>query len=229
MRRARICEGRTLAAPMPTPETASAPPARRRRRLVAATTAAIGTALLVATLRVPKGSIWFTVTGLLLAATWTIGAGLSGPLPLGRVAVAPRRRALLAAALLGAALFGGFVVASIVGRHLPISSGALRRVLARADAGTSVTVLIVAVTNGAAEELFFRGAVYDAVGPSRPELLTTLGYVVVTAASGNPALVVAALVMGAVFALERRASGGVLASIVTHVTWSTLMLRFLPR
>ena len=213
---------------MPTPETASAPSVQRRRQVIMATTAAIGTALLAATLQVPKGSIWFTVMGLLLAATWTIGAVSSGPLPLGRVAVAPRRRALLAAVLLGAALFGGFVVASIVGRHLPVISGA-RRVLAKADAGTSVTVLIVAVTNGAAEELFFRGALYDAVGPARPELLTTLAYVVVTAASGNLALVVAALVMGVAFALERRASGGVLASIMTHVTWSTLMLLFLPR
>ena len=214
---------------MPTPETASAPSVQRRRQVIMATTAAIGTALLAATLQVPKGSIWFTVMGLLLAATWTIGAVSSGPLPLGRVAVAPRRRALLAAVLLGAALFGGFVVASIVGRHLPVISGALRRVLAKADAGTSVTVLIVAVTNGAAEELFFRGALYDAVGPARPELLTTLASVVVTAASGNLALVVAALVMGVAFALERRASGGVLASIMTHVTWSTLMLLFLPR
>ena len=214
---------------MPAPEPASAPPAQHRRWIVIAATAAIGTVLLAATLQVPKGSIWFTVTGLLLAATWTVGAVLSGPLPLGQVGAASGRRALPAAVLLGAALFGGFVLASIVGRHLPIISGALRRILAKADAGTSVTVLIVALTNGAAEELFFRGALYDAIGRARPEVLSTLAYVVVTAASGNPALIVAALVMGAVFALERRASGSVLASIVTHVTWSTLMLLFLPR
>jgi hypothetical protein len=41
-------------------------------------------------------------------------------------------------------------------------------------------------------------------------------------------LVVAAGVMGTVFAVQRRASGGVLAPILTHVTWSTLMLRYLP-
>ena len=35
--------------------------------------------------------------------------------------------------------------------------------------------------------------------------------------------------MGAVFSAERRATGGVLAPIVTHLTWSTLMLLLLPR
>jgi hypothetical protein len=54
-------------------------------------------------------------------------------------------------------------------------------------------------------------------------------YVVVTSATGNVALVIAAVVMGAVFSLERLSTRGVLAPMVTHVTWSTLMVLGLPR
>ncbi|GAB2972645.1 hypothetical protein [Nocardioides montaniterrae] len=34
--------------------------------------------------------------------------------------------------------------------------------------------------------------------------------------------------MGTVFAAQRRASGGIQAPLITHLTWSALMLRFLP-
>jgi hypothetical protein len=40
--------------------------------------------------------------------------------------------------------------------------------------------------------------------------------------------VLAATVMGTLFAAQRRASGGIQASTLTHLTWSTLMLRYLP-
>jgi uncharacterized protein len=41
-------------------------------------------------------------------------------------------------------------------------------------------------------------------------------------------LVFAALTLGLVLGLQRRASGGILAPILTHVTWSTTMLYALP-
>ena len=42
-------------------------------------------------------------------------------------------------------------------------------------------------------------------------------------------LVLAAALMGTVFALERRATRGILASTITHVTWSVMMIFLLPR
>jgi membrane protease YdiL (CAAX protease family) len=51
---------------------------------------------------------------------------------------------------------------------------------------------------------------------------------VATTTTRNPALVLAAGVMGTVFALQRRASGGIQAPLITHLTWSTLMVRYLP-
>ncbi len=49
-----------------------------------------------------------------------------------------------------------------------------------------------------------------------------------TLATGNVMLAFAALVLGLVVGLERRASGGVLGPILTHVTWSLSMLVVLP-
>ena len=34
--------------------------------------------------------------------------------------------------------------------------------------------------------------------------------------------------MGTLFGLQRRASGGIQAPLLTHLTWSALMLRYLP-
>jgi uncharacterized protein len=53
-------------------------------------------------------------------------------------------------------------------------------------------------------------------------------YMLATVATRNPALVLASGVMGALFGLQRRSSGGIQAPLLTHLTWSTLMLRYLP-
>ena len=54
------------------------------------------------------------------------------------------------------------------------------------------------------------------------------GYALVTLATGNAMLAFAALLLGALCGLERRACGGVLAPILTHCTWSLTMLVALP-
>ena len=38
----------------------------------------------------------------------------------------------------------------------------------------------------------------------------------------------ASVPMGLLFAQQRRITGGIQASMLTHVVWSTLMLRYLP-
>jgi membrane protease YdiL (CAAX protease family) len=76
--------------------------------------------------------------------------------------------------------------------------------------------------------VFFRGALFAAIGRERPVLISTVVYALATIATGNPMLVFAAVLMGAVFALQRRATGGILASMLTHLTWSTVLLFALP-
>ena len=210
------------------PPTVDAPAARRRRRVVTAGAIVVGTALLAATLRVSPGSTGFTVLGVLVAATWTVGALASGPIPL-----QPDRdlawRAFVGPFAVGVAAFGAFVAVYLVARNLPLVGPALDGVLDTADAGPTAIVLFVALVNGAGEELFFRGALHAALEPHRPAIATTIVYVVVTAATGNVALVIAAAVMGTLFSLERLFTRGVLAPVVTHLTWSTLMILALPR
>ena len=217
-----------LLVPSTEPATVDVPAARRRRRVVTAIAIVVGTALLAATLRVPHGSAWFTVLAVLVAATWTVGSFVSGPIPF-----QPDRdttwRTFLDPVVVGIAAFGVFVIAYLVARHLPLVGPALDGVLATADAGPIAVVLFVALVNGAGEELFFRGALHAALEPHHPAIATTVVYVVVTAATGNLALVIAAAVMGALFSLERLSTRGVLAPIVTHLTWSTLMVLALPR
>ena len=85
-------------------------------------------------------------------------------------------------------------------------------------------MLLTAYTNGVAEELFFRGALWSAVKDTHPVAKTTFAY----AAARNPALVLGGAVVSVLFGLQRRASGGILAPALTHVTWLVLMLSYLP-
>ena len=217
-----------LLVPSTEPATVDLPAARHRRRVVTAIAIVVGTALLATTLRVPRGSAWFTVLAVLVAATWTVGSFVSGPIPFQPDRDTPWRT-FLGPVVVGIAAFGVFVIAYLVARHLPLVGTALDGVLATADAGPIAVVVLVALVNGAGEELFFRGALHAALEPHHPAIATTVVYVLVTAATGNLALVIAAAVMGALFSLERLSTHGVLAPIVTHLTWSTLMVLALPR
>jgi membrane protease YdiL (CAAX protease family) len=211
----------------------------RRRRAVVAATLVVGASLLAATLAAPRGSSVFYVVGFALAAVWVAGSLASGPLHLGRLgdpaavggdAPPPGgRRTVVAPLLLGVASYLVFLGLYLVARELPGLSGALETVLGKADAGALGLVLGLALANAVAEEVFFRGALHAAVGDRRAPVVATGIYVLVTVASLNAALVAAAAVMGTVFTLERLATRGILAPIVTHLTWSTLMLLALPR
>ena len=88
-------------------------------------------------------------------------------------------------------------------------------------------MLTTTLANGVAEEVFFRGSVYAAAGATRPVLASTAVYGLATTATRNPALVLASVPMGLLFAQQRR-SPGIQASMLTHVVWSALMLRYLP-
>jgi membrane protease YdiL (CAAX protease family) len=101
-------------------------------------------------------------------------------------------------------------------------------VLAHARFGSLPLVALVTLLNGIAEEVFFRGALFAAIGARRPVLISTVIYGLATVATANYMLVFSALLLGVVLGLERRATGGVLAPILTHVTWSAIMLFVLP-
>jgi len=94
--------------------------------------------------------------------------------------------------------------------------------------GNLTLLVVITLVNGFAEELFFRGALYTALGVFHPVLISTLLYAAATSASGNPMLGFAAIILGTVCAWERRATGGVLAPVLTHVVWGLIMVLALP-
>ena len=112
-------------------------------------------------------------------------------------------------------------------REFPWLDEQVSKVLAHTGQGSAVVLLVVTVVNGIAEELFFRGALYAAI-PRRQILWTTVAYTVATLATGNVMLGFAAILLGVVVGLQRRASGGILAPILTHLVWSVTMLYALP-
>jgi uncharacterized protein len=201
----------------------------RRRQLVTLAVVVVGGAVLGLSLRIEPGSVWFYPATLGLALVWALGAFASGPLHLGREAHPSGHhvRPVVAPILLGLALAGVFVAGGLVVRQIDVLDAYVRSVLAYADEGAVALLVVVTVVNGIAEELFFRGAAYAAV-TRHPVAITTLAYTVATLATGNVMLGFAAILLGAVVGLQRRASGGILAPILTHITWSVSMLFALP-
>jgi uncharacterized protein len=202
----------------------------RRRRVVAGTTV-VGASLLGASLSTePDSKAFYALTGG-VAATWTAGGFASGPLHLGYQRRRTREtleRPVVTPIALGVGAFGLFYAVALVARQIPFLDKALGDILAFADEGNTGLTLATTLVNGAAEEVFFRGALYAAAGVEHPVLKTTAVYTLATVPTRNPALVLAAGVMGTLFAFQRRASGGIQAPLLTHLTWSSLMFRFLP-
>lgn len=161
-----------------------------------------------------------------VAATWIATGVLAGPLPLGRDG--DGRRPVLRPILLGVAAFAVFYLIALVARRIPILGKAIAGVLAYAHRGTTPMVLATTLLNGAAEEVFFRGAIYDTFAGRHPVVYSTGVYATITGVTRNPALVLASMVMGALFGWQRDTTGGLQASTLTHLTWSTLMLLLLP-
>ena len=201
-----------------------------RRRIVVVVVLVGGGALLGYSLTRRPGDESFYWLTLALAAVWALGAFASGPLHLGSVRFRGRnQRPVITGTAVGLALGGLFLVGGLAAREIPGVRESVVRVLDFANHGPLVLVVFITVINGIAEELFFRGALYTALGKRYPAVVSTVIYVVVTsAATGNPMLGVAAVIVGTVCAWERRATGGVLAPTLTHFFWGLVMVLALP-
>ncbi|GAB2583661.1 CPBP family intramembrane glutamic endopeptidase [Microlunatus antarcticus] len=200
-----------------------------RRRIVVAVTIVVGATLLGLSFSTEPGDPSFYPLTFALAATWVAGSLASGPLHLGHIVLGNRtRRPVLTPIAVGLLLAGVFVVGGLITREIPVLAQFTNNVLGYAKAGSLWLVALVTLVNGVAEELFFRGALFAAIGRKNPVVISTLLYALATVAGGNPVLVFAAAILGLVTGLQRRAGGGVLAPILTHVTWSMGMLLVLP-
>jgi len=156
---------------------------------------------------------------------------------LGRPPVASARVSGLAALGVGAAsgvlLYGGaraFVAVvsrvKVFGRHVGDAYRQAAEVSPALSLGLSLAVLVPA------EELFWRGLFQARLDQSLPALVagawTWIAYLGVNAASANLPIVSAAVVGGALWAGLAAWSGGMLASLTSHMLWTGLMLAFPP-
>lgn len=175
------------------------------------------------------GTTAFIVTTTLLAGVWVLGALAAGPAPAGRfpLVTGDGGRAAALGTGVGVVLAAVFVAGGAIARLLPWADSLVTEVLAHIQQGS--VVVLVALLNAVAEEMFFRGPVYTLLQRHRPILTSALAYTAVTTFTGNPMLVLAALPLGLACAAQRRATGGVLAPVCTHVVWSAAMVLLLPR
>jgi membrane protease YdiL (CAAX protease family) len=204
------------------------------QRVVVAITLVVGTALLGYGLHSPGDSAGFYGGTIGAAAVWFAGGFAAGGVrwrpPPGAV---PQRRQFAIAAGVGVALYGFLVGLDLAVREIPFLDDALDRILSDADRGPLLAVLSVTLLNAVAEEVFFRGAAFTMVDRRSGErvavVATTVVYVAVTAVSANVVLIAAAVLIGAATAVERRVTGAIGPTVVTHVLWSTLMVTAFPR
>jgi membrane protease YdiL (CAAX protease family) len=202
----------------------------RRRRIIVAVVLVIGAVLLGYSLTRPPGDASFYWLTLALAAVWAVGALLSGPLHLGCIRFRGRnQRPWITGTAVGLLLGAVFIVGGLIAREIPPVREYITQVLEFANYGPLLLVTFITVINGVAEEMFFRGALYTALGRFHAVLVSTVLYVIATGvATGNPMLGFAAIVLGTVCALERRITGGVLAPMLTHFFWGLVMVLALP-
>jgi membrane protease YdiL (CAAX protease family) len=202
----------------------------RRRRIVVAVVLVLGVAALGMALRERPGEAAFYWWTLALAGVYAVGAFVSGPLHLGGARWRGRnQRPVVSGTTIGLLLGGVFIVGGLIVREIPAVAEYVTRLLRYTDQGSWRLTMAIALLAAIGEELFYRGALYTALGRHHPLLISTTIYVIATLASSqNPMLAFAAIILGTVCAFERRATGGVLAPILTHFVWTLVVLLGLP-
>ena len=182
---------------------------------------------------------WFVATG--RADVWKLMPVVLGAMGVAAVLVRPpvaatgtgAMTALLVGLGAGLALYVGTrVFVWLASRWTPFRRDVLEK-YGQAGEVTLLTSLVLSLAIMVpAEELFwrglFQGRLDDATTPAAAALLAWLAYLVANAASRSLPIVAGAIVGGAVWAGLAWWSGGVLASLASHILWTGLMLALPP-
>ncbi len=210
----------------PAPPGRVEPAGRGRRRAVVALTAAGGAALLGLTLGLAPGDPLFYPGALAVAAVWAGGAWASGPLHLGRGSTrsGEASRGVLQGVILGAMLLAVFLAGALIIARVPLLRAPVESLLDHARPDSLWLMALLTAGNGIAEELFFRGAAYEAFDARWAVAGTTALYAASTLLSGVVLLTFAAVCLGLLTGAQRRVTGGVAGPIASHLTWSLGML-----
>lgn len=181
---------------------------RRRRRVVAASSV-LGTGLLGLLLSTKPDSRAFYAMTSVVAATWTAGGVVSGPLHLGWIQSRDQhlRRPVVTPGATGVGAFRFFYACALVAKLFPVLDRAIGNVLRFAEEGQGSLVVATTLATGLGEEIFFRGAMYAALDPPCRGRLNR-GLRADHRVEAQPALMLAGGVMGTLFGLQRRRCSG---------------------
>lgn len=222
----------TAALVQPVERNHEEPPDRLvHRRWVAAVTLAVGSFMMAWTIRIPPGDPTLFAAMLALAVTWIVGTLLSGRIYRG--AGNSRRgtqnsRAIIQSVAVGLALIAGFLALGVLVAAIPVLRDPLLQLIAYARPEMMPLLLILVAAAAVAEEVFFRGGLYAATGGPHAVLITAFVYALTAVPTANPMLIFGSAVLGLVLGLQRRVTGGVLAPVITHLTWLLGMGLLLP-
>src|SRR5437763_158473 len=147
----------------------------RRRRVVVTIVLLLGAATLGMALRRHPGEPAFYWWSLTLAGVWALGAFVSGPLHLGGARWRGRnQRPVVSGTVIGLLLGGVFLVGGLVVREIPVVAELVTRLLRYSDQGSWRLTMGIALLAAVAEEMFYRGALYTALGRHHPLLISTV-------------------------------------------------------
>jgi membrane protease YdiL (CAAX protease family) len=197
----------------------------RRHGLVLLATVIVAAVVTGRVYDAPYGSARFVRLTYVLALVLLGGALLSGGAP--RAESRHDSHPVFGPAVRAVVLFAVFAVLAWVSPLLPPVHHGVRVLLRYADALPFATAALAAVVAGVAEEVFYRGAVFEHA--RLPVVTATLAHAVTTLPARNVALTLAAVVLGSLLGHSRRRTGGWWAPAVTHALWSVLVIAWLPR
>ena len=163
-----------------------------------------------------------------IALTWTVGG-----LVIMRLAPPEqprrdlRRAPLITVAAVGVGLAAASLAGGLVLAGIPATAAWVTGPVAAAADGRW-GVLAVALLAGAAEEVFFRGALPRLLSGLARWMVPTAVYAAVTLCTGSPALAAMALLLGPVAMWAREITGSLAGALYVHALWTLTMVGLFP-
>jgi uncharacterized protein len=154
--------------------------------------------------------------------------------PFLRTRLRPTRPLVVMGLVSGLALYALFLAGALAVQATPLWPRVESVAgLARTTAPGALAALVIVFGTSPSEEVLWRGAVFARLtrryGPGwRPVAATTGLYALFVGCSGSPALALAALVCGTVWARQRQVTGSIVPGLVSHALWSLLMYLYIP-
>lgn len=195
---------------------------------------ALGTLVLHRTLQNTAGA-----SGLLLWSTVLFAVWIAGWLTITRLAP-PTAQAkpgwhstwvsahpLLFTLTVGAGFAGASLIGALVLRELPFLGGDVTGSASRVT-DSPLAVFLIALATGLAEELFFRLGLSRLLPRKWFPLVSTVAYGLVTLASGNIALTLAAVLLGATASIALTLTGRWYTPVIVHALWSIALIGVFP-